>query len=236
MSVKSDILHNTNEFLDQKVTRIVLGERLIAVQSKGVGLASSLRQKSTDQMVSGFLGRSVTDLANYFLTDIPQKSGIGLAAINSILAPLAQNVVEENATSLILKKGVGNNVAIIGHFPFVNILKKDVANLYVFELDPQAGDLPAKEMPKYLPFCDLVALTATVLMNGTFETVMNFCSPRAYKIMLGPSTPLTPVLWDYGIDALAGCLITDAETTLDAVASGVSFRELANVRRVLMLK
>ena len=54
--------------------------------------------------------------------------------------------------------------------------------------------------------------------------------------MLGPSTPLSPVLFDYGLDAIGGALVEVVNTVLDQVELGAAFRNLKGVRTVAMAK
>ncbi len=233
-SIQSDLVFSISKLSDRNISRVILGERLNAVQTQGIGLASAMQKRYTSEKVDDF-NQPTAELARYFLSNNPNKASIGLATINSLLAVRIKGVVERNAVDLILKKGRGKNVAVIGHFPFVDKLRQQLDHLSVFELEPGAGDLPAAKMKYYLPSCNVVALTATVLLNGTFKDVHKLCPVSAYKIMLGPSTPLSPVLWDYGFDALGGCIVSDVQTTLNAVRTGASFRDL-NARRILMLK
>jgi len=39
---------------------------------------------------------------------------------------------------------------------------------------------------------------------------------KAYTILIGPSVPMAPELLDFGIDAIAGLVITDAEGVKEA--------------------
>jgi uncharacterized protein (DUF4213/DUF364 family) len=58
-------------------------------------------------------------------------------------------------------------------------------------------------------------------------------------MLLGPTTPLSEVLFDYGIDILAGSVVTDKETVLKSVSEGASFMQLkarGGVRFVSMVR
>ena len=54
--------------------------------------------------------------------------------------------------------------------------------------------------------------------------------------MLGPSTPLSPVLFDYGLDTIGGAVAEDTEIVLTQVEQGAGFRKLKRVRTAVMAK
>ena len=43
-------------------------------------------------------------------------------------------------------------------------------------------------------------------------------------LALGPSTPLSPVMFDYGVHLLSGSVVEDIDTVLQAVSQGANFR------------
>jgi uncharacterized protein (DUF4213/DUF364 family) len=52
--------------------------------------------------------------------------------------------------------------------------------------------------------------------------------------MLGPSTPLSPVLFDHGMDILSGSIVVDRDRVLDCISQGANFRQVRGVRKVTM--
>ena len=75
------------------------------------------------------------------------------------------------------------------------------------------------------------------LHNGTLEKLLALCRSDARVMLLGPSTPLSPVLFDYGIDLLAGSVVERIGPVLRAVSQGGNFRQVrrAGVRLVTMI-
>jgi uncharacterized protein (DUF4213/DUF364 family) len=55
-------------------------------------------------------------------------------------------------------------------------------------------------------------------------------------MVLGGTAPLSPVLFDHGVDAIAGSKVTDPETVLRFVSQGATFRQIKGVRRLIMKK
>lgn len=154
-------------------------------------------------------------------------ASVGVAAINALLPPPPpQEWREINAEEVILEQGQAGPVALIGHFPFVPRLRTRLQDFYVLDLDPQPGDLPAEAAPRVLPKCNLVAITSMTLANHTLEGLLALCPPEATVMLLGPSTPLSPVLFDHGVDLLSGAVVEKIEPVLRAIRQGGNFRQV----------
>ena len=98
------------------------------------------------------------------------------------------------------------------------------------------GDFAEHEAANRLPRADVVALTGTSLTNHTFENLLGLCASKAYKIMLGDTVPLTPVLFDHGLDALSGTRVVDEKLALACVSQGANFRQIKGTKRLTMFK
>jgi uncharacterized protein (DUF4213/DUF364 family) len=134
---------------------------------------------------------------------------------------------------LILQYGKGKNVAVVGHFPFVERMGEEFENFWVLEKRLRPGDLVDKDAARVLPRAHVVAITATTLANGTLAGILGLISDNAKKIILGQSTPLSARLFEFGLDVLAGAVITDRELAISGVAAGLSFKELKGVKHVV---
>jgi uncharacterized protein (DUF4213/DUF364 family) len=159
-----------------------------------------------------------------------------MAALNSLLDVDEATVVEINAADLILKKGEGRKVAIVGHFPFVPAARQKANTLWVIEKNPRDGDFPDTEADNLLPQADVVAITGTALTNHSIENLLRFCNHDAFVIILGDTTPLSPVLFDYGVDALSGTRVTDPDLVVKCVSQGANFRQIKGTRRLTMMR
>jgi uncharacterized protein (DUF4213/DUF364 family) len=144
--------------------------------------------------------------------------------------------VDMNASKIILEKGMGKNVAIIGSFPFVPSVKEVARHLSVLERVPQPDTLPEIETQTVIPCADVVAITGSAVINHSIDWLLSLCHPDAYVIVLGPSTPLTPILFEHGVDALSGTLVTDIPLALQSISEGAIFRQVLGVRRVSMIR
>ncbi|MGQ9501859.1 MAG: Rossmann-like domain-containing protein [Anaerolineae bacterium] len=180
-------------------------------------------------------GRQLAALAR---SSNPLEVSIGMAAVNALLTPHPEHYVELNAEEVILTEGAGRRVAVVGHFPFLPRCRTVVGTLWVLEKRPQGDDLPAEAAHEVLPQADVVAMSATTLMNRTFDDLIALCRPDALVLMLGPSTPLSPVLFDYGVHILSGSVVENIDAVLRAVSEGANFRQVRQygVRLVTMRK
>jgi uncharacterized protein (DUF4213/DUF364 family) len=49
-------------------------------------------------------------------------------------------------------------------------------------------------------------------------------------MLLGPSTPLSPILFDHGINIISGARVVDEAAVLRTVGQGASFRQVEGVK------
>jgi uncharacterized protein (DUF4213/DUF364 family) len=216
----------------------------VVLTSRGAGVASTMRSEahlhgSQPIGAAGELHRwTPLELAGLLRSDSPPESAIGLAAANALLGPTAEDLREEKAVAILRERGRGRKVAMIGRFPFADQLREDCDQLWVFErgLNRRQEDLGEEAMDQLLPRADVVAVTATTLPNRTLPTVLACVRPDAFVMLLGPSTPLTPALFQFGFDVLCGTVVDDPEAVLRAVEQGAVTSQITGVRRVCLWK
>ncbi|MBN2007415.1 MAG: DUF364 domain-containing protein [Anaerolineae bacterium] len=182
------------------------------------------------------LSRDAWTLAGLINSESTIEVSIGFAAINALLEVDPAVCMEVNAADILAERGAGRSVAVVGHFPFIPDLRERVKNLWVLELNPREDDLPADQAPAILPQADVVALTGTSLLNHTFEGLVSLCRSDAYVVMLGGTTPLSPVLFEFGVDAVSGTLLVDPVPAMLAVSQGATFRQIPGKRLLTMFK
>ncbi|HUW13205.1 MAG TPA: DUF364 domain-containing protein [Anaerolineae bacterium] len=208
------------------------------------GLAAALR--GGDHHQSGhfpvreaghLLERSALELAGLLRSDSLLEASIGMATTNALLEADETAMVELNAEDVIREKGSESRVAIVGHFPFIERLRAEVGQMWVLEMRLGPGDLPAEAAAEVIPQADVVAITSTTLINGTCEDLLALCRPEATVLLLGPSTPLSPLLFEH-VDVLSGSLVDDVDTVLRLVGQGATFRQIhrGGVRLVTMAR
>jgi uncharacterized protein (DUF4213/DUF364 family) len=190
---------------------------------------------SPDVPEAGDLERySGLELAQYSRSEQPTLASVGMAALNALLTHQPDKWVQANAEEMLATYATDKRLVIVGHFPFIKRLRTRVGDLTVLEQVPGPQDLPAHLAPKILPQAQVVAITAMTLINHTLEELLQFCDPGAFIMVLGPSTPLTPLMFEFGVNLLSGAIVTNVDSVMRVVSQGGNFKQVhrAGVRLV----
>jgi uncharacterized protein (DUF4213/DUF364 family) len=239
-SILHDILSSLGDVY--KVSDIRTCVYWTAVTSRRCGLASTMAaslfpsEGPQVECAGNLLPTGAKELARLSLSSRTLEAAIGIATINSML-PIDESLcIDLNAETELRAHGKGKRIAIIGHFPFVKRLEATAEELWTFELPGRArpGDFSGNEVEQLLPQAEVVAITSTTLINHTLGGLLDLIVPGTYKMMLGPSTPLSPVLFDYGFDALSGSIVVDRDQVLNCICQGANFRQVFGVRKVII--
>lgn len=141
--------------------------------------------------------------------------------------------VETNAYDILAQEGKGKKIAIVGHYPFVPRLQSVARKLWVIEKRPREGDFSAEEAINILPQAEVVAISGTSLINHPLENLLNLCH-NSFVVIVGPSCPLSPVLFNYGVDVLAGAKVVEAEAVIEGISQGATLRQVKGIKLLAM--
>jgi uncharacterized protein (DUF4213/DUF364 family) len=216
-----------------QVKDIRIGPFQTAVVTHKCGLASTPHDAGQHHGLSpvaeagSLLEKDAKTLAFLAKSSSQMEAAIGMATINSMIEVDERYCAELNAADLLAKKGEGKKIAIVGHFPFVPRLRNTAKEIWVIEKSPREGDRPESEAKNLIPQADVVGITGTAFINHTIERLLLLCSPRAYIVILGGTVPLSTRLFDYGINAVSGTVVTNTESVLRGVSQGATFRQIS---------
>ena len=211
-----------------------------AVITKHCGLSSTFRDEGVShdrgvRDVGNLTRKTALELVEYAKSKSLLEASIGMATVNSLIDIDESKCVQKNAFEIILEKGEGKHVAVVGHFPWIPKLREKIKNFWVLEQRLREGDLPAEEADRILPRCDVVGITGTSFINHTLEGLLGLCK-KAYVVVVGPTSPLSSVLFDYGIEAICGTKVIDAEKVIRSISEGATFKEVKGVKLVTLTK
>jgi uncharacterized protein (DUF4213/DUF364 family) len=238
MKILDDLLSTLDG--DAAVRDVRQGPFQTAVLTRSCGLASTPHDGGPHHDVApvrdaGRLKKKgALELARMAYSASPYEAAIGMATINSLLELDEGRCLELSAGDLLADKGSDRKIALIGHFPFVPRLRRVARELWVIERRLSEGDLGEEEADTFVPQADVVGITGTAFTNHTIEHLLVLCRPHAYVVVLGGTAPLSPVLFDYGVDAIAGTKVAQPEVVLRCVSQGATFRQIKGIRLLTM--
>jgi uncharacterized protein (DUF4213/DUF364 family) len=213
-----------------------------AVLTSGCGLASTPHDNGPHHQnvpvkeAGLLLTKDAEMLAHLARSESPLEAAIGMATVNSLLEVDEGRCIEVNAADLLFVRGEDKKVAIVGHFPFIPRLRKVAREFWVIEKNPREGDFPESEAGDLIPGADVVGITGMAFVNHTIDDLLGMCRHDSCVVVLGGTAPLSPVLFDYGVDFISGTIVTDPETVLRYVSQGAFYRQLKGLRRLTMTR
>jgi uncharacterized protein (DUF4213/DUF364 family) len=234
-SILSDLLFSIQS--DAPVRSVLVGVHWTVVCSQVCGLASTLMSSHAHgegniKDVGNLHLKSARELSELALADNLLEASLGVAALNSLLEMDDRPASLRNAVDVLIERGSAQRVALVGHFPFIPRLRQAAGQLWVIEQNPGQGEFPAEAAADLLPRADVVAITSSALINHSLDRLLAIAAPGALVMLLGPSTPLSPLLFDHGISILAGARVVDEEAALRTIAQGGSFQQVQGVKLV----
>jgi uncharacterized protein len=230
------ILHHLYEWLESSAKnrtvtdlRIGLGYIGVRLDNTATGIAAmlfdALPHGCTVMPAAGsFAGSPATNLLQYLVTGKnPLEIAMGLATANALIETPPANAVNDREATTYLNLQTGVKVAMVGLFsPLVTRIRATGAELTVIEKNSARMEiLNDAQKKEALKSCDVAIITATTLLNNTFEETINLLgTPRAVVIM-GPSTPLVSVIFrDTPVTHLGGAIVADSERVMQIISEG----------------
>ena len=208
--------------------RIGLGYTGVRLDNDCTGIAAvlfdALPHGCTVMPAAGsFTGSSAVDLLKYLIEGKnPLEFAIGLACANALIKPPADSGDDKEATTY-LNLQPGEKVVMVGLFaPLVERIRATGAILTVIEKNPERlGLLSPKDKERALKDCDVAIITATTLLNNTFEETISLLGVPRSVVLMGPSTPLVPVIFrDTPVTHLGGVVVANAAKVLQIISEG----------------
>jgi uncharacterized protein (DUF4213/DUF364 family) len=200
----------------------------------GLGLAMRIDVATLHlQHERNYAGMPLKRLAEYAKSWNFIEAGFGVAAINAWYnyekraEALGIEMPDESRKNEAFEKYrdqvKGKKVAVVGHFPFLENLLRPVCELVILERRPQEGDHPDSACEFVLPEQDYVFITGATMVNKTLPRLLAL-SKKAWTVLVGPSVPLSPQIFDYGVDDLSGFVVRKPELCLEGIRSDDRFQ------------
>jgi len=167
-----------------------------------------------------YSGQALAALAALWNSDNVFERAVAVAAVNAHWNRF--DIEGDGANGLDLIENHGVRTVVIGRFPG---LAERLPGIAVVEREPRPGEYPESALPTLLADAKYVAMTASTIVNGSMAGILALCK-SAFVLVLGPSTPLAPSLFDHGVDALSGFIARDVDKLARAVSEGAAVAAL----------
>ena len=156
---------------------------------------------------AGFRGRPLKELANMLCSTDALSRSMGLAAINAFWNQPPETAEKPGFARF---EAPGDGLVIIGGF---RDAQKRLPNAKIVEREPMCDDVPVADCNAAITGAKYLAITAQTLMNGSLEPLLRATPNVAFRMLIGPSAPLCPVLLDYGLNDVSGTAVWDSAAT-----------------------
>ena len=209
----------------------------------GCGVAFTTRNGAKRTYKDDLRGKPLREVAELSKSWCFEEATLGIAALNAwharkeLLDPLGatydtaddEEVGERGGSSQkdafetyrprIESAGGEAHVVVVGHFPHVENIA-EYAKLTVLERSCRdKWDTPDPACEYVMPTADYAFITGVTLINKTAPRLLDLAKD-ATVCMVGPSVVMTPFLFDWGVETLAGSVVADVEAAKFACKNG----------------
>ena len=183
--------------------------------SSSMGFAMSpMEYTRTLEWPGSVAGQSCSEFIPWLTSWDPHKTTLAMSCCNAVINTSSNDLLNKSnpiefefsgnlAVFEYFKPQLkGKKIAVIGRYPGIDEVLEGI-DYRVLERNPGSGDLPDTAAEKILPQSDWVFITATTLLNKSFERLSQL-SEKAISVLMGPTTPWLKEFDNYDIDFIAG--------------------------------
>lgn len=227
---------------DISVEQVICGIQWTMVKSSvGIGLSMTVMGNTRERILKGDLTKfKLKELAKAAKSWNMEEASIGVAAINAYYNTSRQlecyGIKQEDEEAFLASRELvkDKKVAVIGHFPYLEDILGKYCKLHILERSPLNGDYLDSACEYVLPQMDVVFITGVTLINKTLPRLLELAQ-NTHIVMVGPSVTMTPCLFNYGINNLAGYIVKDEDLCIKVV-EGETTLDLFNAGQRVQLK
>jgi len=237
MDIYEDLISTVKDDFDTNIANLSISIRWIAVITKKLGISITYdneKHMTGIEDAGYFKGKKAFELLEYLKTFDTLNVGIGLATLNSLIK-IPEKYEQFNVFDYLLEKSKDKKIVFIGHFEDIEKLKGVAKEIVVIERKPKESDYLDTFQEYLIPESDIVAITGSTFANKSIKRILELSKDK-YTIVFGPSTPLSEVLFDYGVDMIGGIVVKDDNKVFDIISQGGSLEKFKNYINFITLK
>ena len=218
MKLIEDLIESVKD-RDVEIRNVIVGQTWSLVASIGCGVASHGRSQFdyTHEIAGDLRHKRLGDLLGLCSSTDQLKASIGIAALNSALA---WSLDKGSFRLYSIPRAKDKSIAVVGDFPFTEDLKQLAREVTVIQKTMGPETHLDTDSERILRQADIAIIRGSAIVDGSLEHLLDV-SKSCYTIVFGPSTPLSPILFEYGADQLVGIVIRDEESAARCVTQGM---------------
>ncbi len=176
--------------------------------------ASGLCENPRDTWLGDLPGRNAAEIATeYLASNDVLRIAVGMACLKCVI-PQVPAFSGSSAMDQFSEETKIRPSCFIGHFHEAQIWRDEGRPVSIIELMPRDGDIHWDDSHAVLAKAELVFMTGLTLVNRTFGEVVRRTPNAAVRVIMGPTVPLTPRLFQLGLHWLGASRIADARMAL----------------------
>lgn len=158
----------------------------------------------------------------------PAEAAAGLACVNALVNRDDPKQLSGDTLARVALRPA-DTVGMVGDFaPLVEPIRRKVRRLLVFEQRTGDDHLSGEDAYELLPGCDVVFMTASTIVNGTIDALLESVASCREVVLLGASTPLLAEAFaGLPVTRLSGSVVMDGDAVFALAAEGGGRRKLS---------
>ena len=197
---------------------------VVTADNGNMGVAMTTNLTTLPPLSAAYAGQSLRDVGSLVRSWNLIEAGIGMAAINAwynsagrLQALGAEQKDDRYCTFDIPVEG--KRVVKVGHIRNHHEVFEKAASVVTLEREPMDGEYPDSACEYIIPESDIVLITGSAFINKTMPRLLQLAADKTV-IITGPSTPLAPQLFSFGVSRLAGMVVSDQTGMLHFTGAG----------------
>jgi hypothetical protein len=164
-----------------------------------------------DSWMGDWLGKPARESALQLLASRDTlRRAAGMACLKSLL-PVPGPAFSGNAILLAEAASARVPICFIGYFEEAAEWRRMGRPVNIVELFPRPGDIHWDDADEVLSEARIVLMSGLTIVNETLPAVIRRTPNAEIRIMMGPTVPPSPVLFDAGLDMLGVTLVREME-------------------------
>ena len=235
-TLNTNLIGSLAKGINGEAKRVIIGLNWSYVEGpNGAGLIHTPTKNTTGckplPSSGHYQGQALADLANLIKSNNMYERVLGFAAINAHCNRYDMRGNNFNGIDLI--KDYGEQTVIFGHFPGI---EKKIPNAVIIEQKNTGYNYPTEHIKGFVKNAKCLGITASALSNGSLGFILENAPSDATAILIGPSAPLSPYLFDIGITAISGFVVNNPNTMGTMIAEGAAFSSIKNLGNYITLQ